>query len=125
MGYRSEVAYVIEFHTVQDRDAFVALMLAKNEEALTEAINETDHDYAKPIITFSAENVKWYPEYIDVQAHDHIYKQAHELYDAAYKFLRLGEDDDDIEQDWVADKEHKLNTPFDCLHLTRAISLHF
>jgi hypothetical protein len=121
MGYRSQLAYIIEFHNVQDRDAFVALMLAKNEEALTEAIIDTDHGYAKPLITYQAEDVKWYPDYPYVKAHTHIYASAKELYDAAYKFVRLGEDDDDVEQEWEADKAYKLNVPFNCLNLVRSI----
>ena len=93
MGYRSDVAYVIKFESFEKRDAFVALMLAKNNGDITQAISEIKHDYKDdPIITFECDDVKWYPDFADVQAHEYLYKQAHELFDADYRFLAVGED---------------------------------
>ena len=93
MGYRSDVAYVIKFESFEKRDAFVALMLAKNNGDITQAISEVKHDYKDdPIIAFECDDVKWYPDYADVQAHEYLYKQAHELFDADYRFLAVGED---------------------------------
>ena len=93
MGYRSDVAYVIKFESFEKRDAFVALMLAKSDGDITQAISEVKHDYKDdPIITFECNDAKWYSDYRDVQAHEHLYKQAHELFDADYRFLAVGED---------------------------------
>lgn len=93
MGYRSDVAYVIKFKSFENRDAFVTLMLSKNDGDITQAIGETKYDYRDdPIITFEADNVKWYPDFPDVQAHEQLYKQAHELFEADYRFLAIGED---------------------------------
>jgi hypothetical protein len=93
MGYRSDVAYIIEFKTLDDRDNFVTLMLAKNDEEITQAIGETAHTSTlRPIISFNCEDAKWYSEYRWVQAHTGFYRGAHELYDAAYKFIAIGED---------------------------------
>lgn len=93
MGYRSDVAYVIKFESFEKRNEFVALMLAKNNGDITQAIGEVKHDYKdNPIITFECTDVKWYPDYADVQAHEYLYKQAHELFGADYRFLTVGED---------------------------------
>lgn len=93
MGYRSDVAYVVKFKSFQDRDAYVSLQLAKNEERMREAIFECDYEYkSEPLITFEAEDVKWYESYPDVQAHTSIYKDAHKLFDASYRFYAVGED---------------------------------
>ena len=70
MGYRSEVAYVIKFDDIETRDNFVTLMLAKNDEHITRAVEECEYRYQDdPVITFEAQDVKWYESYDDVQAH--------------------------------------------------------
>jgi len=93
MGYRSDVAYVIKFKDNAQRDAFVTLMLAKNDTNLTQAIEETGHEQTDdPIITFKQNDVKWYESYPDVQAHHTLMDEAVELYEAIYRFIALGED---------------------------------
>ncbi len=93
MGYRSDVAYVIKFKSFDDREAFISLMLSKNDPNIYQAVNETKHDYKEePLITFEVDDVKWYPDFPDVQAHEQLYKQAHELFEADYRFLAIGED---------------------------------
>lgn len=89
MGYRSDVAYVIKFKTIEERDAYVTYMSAKNDEHIKQALTEVDFsDKEDPIITFKTEGVKWY----DVEAHRQIYRHAHELGVAAFRFLEVGED---------------------------------
>lgn len=98
MGYRSDVAYVIKFGSIEHRDNFVTLMLAKNDKHLSEAIEETKHDYKKdPIITFYETSQKWYESYPDVQAHHQLMRDAVELFEGEYRFVRVGEDNDDLE----------------------------
>ena len=93
MGYRSDVSYVIKFKSFGDREAFISLMLSKNDGDITQAVNETKYDYREePLVTFEADDVKWYPDFPDVQAHEQLYKQAHELFEADYRFLAIGED---------------------------------
>jgi hypothetical protein len=93
MGYRSDVAYVVRFKNFQDRDAFVSLMLAKNERYMTEAIEECEYRYTtQPLITFVADSVKWYQGYEDVRAHNLILATALDVYNADYRFVEVGED---------------------------------
>lgn len=93
MGYRSDVAYAVKFKSFQDRDAYVALQLAKNDAVMTEVIFECEYEYqSEPLLTFEAADVKWYESYPDVQAHTSIYKDAHELFGASYRFGAIGED---------------------------------
>lgn len=106
MGYRSEVAYVIKFNTISDRESFVTLMLAKNEPVTAQAIDECECRYGNhPIITFSAGDVKWYESYPDVKIHHALMKQAAELYDAAWRFVRIGEEQGDIEVEEHGEKD--------------------
>jgi hypothetical protein len=104
MGYRSSVAYVIKFNSIEDRDAFTALMEARGGESAN-AIRECDTARKDdPVILFAQNDVKWYPDYPDVQAHTRMYQEAAELYDAGYRCIQVGEDDevtrDTDEKDW-------------------------
>jgi len=121
MGYRSDVAYVIKFKDIEQRDAFVTLMLAKNDANITQAVEETEHERTDdPIITFKQGDVKWYVSFGDVKAHYTLMDEAVELYQAIYRFIALGEDgkedclsvdaDGDL-YDYVC-TEHKLHTSF-------------
>jgi hypothetical protein len=96
-------------------------MWAKNDEHITQAIEETTHDQTDdPIITFRQNDVKWYESYPDVQAHHTLMDEAVELYEAIYRFIALGEDG---QEDYRADDDngdlydyvstvHALNTSF-------------
>jgi hypothetical protein len=96
MGYRSHVAYIIKFDDIQTRDNFVTLMLAKNNPFLTQAIDECEYGYKDdPIITFEAEDVKWYADFEDVKAHHTLMDEAVEIYKhkkGRYRFVAVGED---------------------------------
>lgn len=96
MGYRSHVAYVIKFNDIETRDNFVTLMLAKNDPVLTQALDECEYGYkGDPIITFEAEDVKWYSDYEDVKAHHTLMEEAVEIYKhkgGRYRFVGVGED---------------------------------
>lgn len=96
MGYRSHVAYVIKFNDIETRDNFVTLMLAKNDPVLTQALDECEYGYkGDPIITFEAEDVKWYSDFEDVKAHHTLMEEAVEIYKhkgGRYRFVGVGED---------------------------------
>lgn len=109
MGYRSHVAYIIKFDDIETRDNFVTLMLAKNDPVLTQALDECEYGYkGDPIITFEAEDVKWYSDFEDVKAHHTLMEEAVEIYKhkkGRYRFVSVGEDgaedfnEDDAEGD--------------------------
>ena len=106
MGYRSEVSYVVRFETHAKRDEYVALILAKNDPHLTKALGQcyvptSIEQIDDPIIYFNVVDWKWYSEYPEVKAHTMIYEWAKELYpdDCDYRFLRVGEESDDIDED--------------------------
>lgn len=101
MGYRSEVAYTVTFRDVHLRNTYVALILAKNDKVLNEALAECYVPDDKAQICFHCDHWKWYQEYNEVKAHTTIYRWARELYeeDCGYRFLRVGEEMGDIEED--------------------------
>ena len=105
MGYRSDVAYIIEFESYEDRDTYAHLKLAlapddAEHQAMLECEYENKH---RPIITFKADDVKWYPSYVEVQGHTRIYAGVKDVFETArWRFLALGEDgqtDDQADDD--------------------------
>ena len=105
MGYRSEVAYVIAFTSKEVLTEFIALVMLKGgeyREALSECqIEIPDNGTSECFVNFYTRDVKWYGSFPDVQAHTWLYKYAVERFpdDASYKFLRIGEDEGDIEEE--------------------------
>lgn len=97
MGYRSDVAYVINFKDADTLKAFVSVAIVKDPKYLN-ALDECliDHDNAR--ICFYASDVKWYDSFEDVQWHTALLDLADELYgeQSGGRFIRIGEDMDDL-----------------------------
>ena len=139
MGYRSEVAYVINFSSKEKRDDYINVVLATGDTHLIDALKDCDvpfdssHDTR---INFYAIDVKWYDSYEDVKAHTKLYNWAVELYpdDCGYRFICIGEEEGDIENDsdgegeWIpydddfytyASMEVPFNTQYDKFDLDK------
>lgn len=135
MGYRSEVAYVIRFSSIDSMKKFVAInaLIDERREALEECKvylggnGETRHP---PELHFHVHDYKWYDSYPEVQAHmdllDHVDEEFCEGREdaaiAGYLFLRIGEDIDDIER---KDGGDDSLIPWDALHVERYIAADF
>ena len=124
MGYRSNVAYVIRFHTTTERDVFTELVRHRRDDELTEAINDCETRYEAPIITYYAEDIKWYEGCKYVEAHKAIMEWAVELYkNAGYRILEVGEDGkEEVNEDGDTDElydyiysSHQVHTDFPAL----------
>jgi len=124
MGYRSDVAYTIRFtsdHDEKNKQSFFTFLAEAKSKAATAACfgeqewAEFQIDEARFRINFAADYVKWYESYPDVACHEALISLAKEWADESdnpeigYRFVRIGEDADDIEQkeggdadwDWV------------------------
>ena len=112
MGYRSDVAYTIRFVSDDDtknRQSFYTFLAeAKSKAAIAGCFNahwnEVEVDEVRLRINFTADNVKWYEDYADVQCHEALINLANEWVndefnnsEIAYRFVRVGEDTDDVE----------------------------
>jgi hypothetical protein len=95
MGYRSDVAYAIQFKDADERATFRDVMMHKNDKHLTQALEETEdfrNGFKDVYIVFKINDVKWYDSYDDVKAHRQLMEQACELFEASYRFIAVGED---------------------------------
>jgi hypothetical protein len=98
MGYRSEVAFVISFETKEKLDNYLApRLLDGNLRHYRDNFSRLDHDEAS--VMFHHMEIKWYDNYHDVQALIQLYQGAEEA-GGAYNFVRIGEDDADIETEF-------------------------
>lgn len=97
MGYRSDVAYVIKFENMDTLNAFKVSTLFEDKD-MRGALDECETDEKRVLIRFSAESVKWYESYPDVDSHERLISAAcDEPFKAGVRFVRIGEDYDDIE----------------------------
>ena len=86
MGYRSQVAIAIKKEEFQKH----------NTVKLSEALKDCDLvEQGNDHFTFIWEDVKWYPNYADVALIEAV---LDEIDDPNYGFVRIGEDDNDIEK---------------------------
>lgn len=108
MGYRSEVAYVLRFKDKEMREAFVNLQRAKADEYINRALDEL-MEVEDNMLGYHAEYVKWYEDFPEVKAHHALMRDTTELFgedysddynqQAGFKFIRLGEEPDDNEDE--------------------------
>lgn len=108
MGYRSEVAYVLRFKDKEMRESFVNLQRAKADEYINRALDELI-ELEDNMLAYHAEYVKWYEDFPEVKAHHCLMADTRDLFgdryssdyndQAGYKFIRLGEESDDNEDE--------------------------
>ena len=100
MGYRSEVAYVINFDGEETRDEFIA-MVKTHGDNLYKALQECQILGGHTTIDFYADHTKWYDGYKDVDAHHQLMQFAEEHYEgrSGWRFIRIGEEEGDIQND--------------------------
>lgn len=101
MGYRSDVKAV--FYATPEKAAAVKLFVDENfPEELAGQLRPIKNKYYAGYM-FEDENVKWYGSYPEVMAFDRFVSNYLELAEQeeikwAYEFVRIGEDNGDVEE---------------------------
>lgn len=112
MGYRSTVAYTIRFTGEHDEKVkqsfFTFLAEAKANPETAGCFEVREYDDFKVVesawsINFFAEDVKWYPDYIDVKCHNALLELASSWVEdgnesIGYLFYSIGEELNDINE---------------------------
>lgn len=122
MGYRSVVSCMIRV----DRDIPLhsAVPLFKEfigKVKLTEFCtdwNENDYGWEQCQFVFSVEDVKWYESYPEVDRFEAIWQMAQTIDGLSGRFIRLGEDDEDVES-----RGFGRDDPWDCMYVVRHIEM--
>jgi hypothetical protein len=131
MGYRSDVAYTIRFtadHDEKNKQSFYTFLAEAKARAATARCfgdgwrADVEIDETRLRINFAADDVKWYPTYLDVRCHEALIDLADEWAndesnnsEIAYRFVRIGEEPEDIEV------RANGNADFDWVNVVRAI----
>ena len=100
MGYRSQVVVAI-YGADRDADQYRALKTLMNttfKETYTEFEGCAKWHDKKHVLMFKMEDVKWYDGYNDVTLFTTMLTEIEGLEGYNYEFIRIGEDDEDIER---------------------------
>lgn len=127
MGYRSDVTSGIFANT---DEALTGLVTAARLEGLPkdtieefERVRFADHVYA---LIYTANDVKWYDSYTEVREH-HEFLDFAESKGFATAFVRIGEDDNDIQNDYSYPDEAEAPGydiyPYEYLSVSRSIEV--
>lgn len=135
MGYRSDVLLAITFSKKEHRDEVLAIYAMHEFVKQYDLVNQwhthdrEDEDRGYFTLWTQHTNVKWYESYEDVQGYEHITQVAadfaeHRAFPYAYVKYRIGEEDNDIETDWVDDDEdgYLRDHLYDMCGITREIN---
>lgn len=122
MGYRSHVAFIIKLNSVQDRDALWMLFANSDDAGKRELAEDVQHTYAEPFITYEHDSIKWYDGYDFVQAANEMMRQAVALFNGCWRFVRVGEDNDDNHEDEGGENADEL---WDYINLVRVVETSF
>ncbi len=136
MGYTSDVVIAFAFNSKEQIDEVMAIY------RMHKFVQE--HDLAKEWqvhdwngvwgLTYSSADVKWYESYEDVQGFEHMenvvvdFAENRDGFEYAYRKLRIGEDDADIEENHHGHQEDNSTLSdelWDRMSLTREINTNF
>lgn len=133
MGYRSEVAYAIAFRNKEDKDALLARL---PDDVLADIRRDECFAEQDDRLLFRDSGVKWYSSrlmlgamegYREVDVHEQLISTAKDAHSEGEMpmvgiFVRIGEETDDIEEDfWGDPSEDGLPEWFDLIEVERRI----
>lgn len=123
MGYRSDVAYKIQFGKAEDFWAFVAEAKLDPETAMCFDKEENEDafcvDEERFNISFLAEGWKWYESYLGVKCHEALWYKAEEReadgVEVEGAYSRVGEELEDMEERYFG------TDPYDMVRISRQV----
>jgi len=101
MGYRSSVAMLITTDDRNERkieELMIHLKLAQISLKSWTGEDEKDIGWNYHTFAFRVDDVKWYPDYPEVQALEKVWEIAQEVDGLSGVFMRIGESSDDVEE---------------------------
>lgn len=100
MGYRSDVSTVIygDDRAAEKYALLKTLMNTTFKVAYDSWSADAIWHDTKHVLEFKIEDVKWYESYADVAAFTQMLEDLQEIEGLNYEFVRIGEDDEDVER---------------------------
>lgn len=104
MGYRSQVAVVIEFKTPEQANNYLTTTLQKFSPDSDDNYFIQQVEVKGSYLVFTEDYVKWYESYDDVTAMTQFYQNSIDAEGfVGYAYSRIGEDYADYEEDYRGD----------------------
>jgi len=131
MGYRSDVAYIIRVEGIDKAKEFIALIRLKGgyvfeglKECSVSHFTDRQNGTTQVDFNFYDGDVKWYDGYEDVQGHNELLAFVEDEFNecAGYRFIRIGEDNEDIETRTGGNDDLD---PWDDFYVHRSINIPF
>jgi len=123
MGYRSNVCIAIAFDSVPKMQSFLTARKLNGTWKYSDyaSLDEwtVGHGDDFGILCFEAEDVKWYDDYEDVKWFKGIREDAVDNFGANAKQLRIGEDTNDVEEEWYGDDDRLADVLNDYVYMNR------
>ena len=112
MGYRSDVRALVYAKNRNDADQYMQLKLLVS--TTFKDVFEEWSSYFRwvddgRVLDFQADEVKWYESYEDVQNIERFLREVEEL-EYVVEFIRVGEEDGDVETRYSDGSEYLLGT---------------
>ena len=110
MGYRSDVSTVIygDDRNPEKYELLKTLMNTTFKVAYDAWSGYVTWHDTKCVLEFFIEDTKWYESYPDVAAFIAMLENLHDIEGYNYEFVRVGEDDNDIDRQIHGDREEGL-----------------
>lgn len=126
MGYRSDVYAAIEFVDERSCDAWiVAAKLRSDANKWSSMFGHGERSTDGKLVIIRHEYVKWYDDFEDVQFFNDTLEWTHENFDCGYRTIRIGEADDDVEEDYNYPEGSWNDNLYDALQFCRSVDYGF
>lgn len=126
MGYRSNVTYIVTFNCVDQPEKAYAQFThfyewVTKKHKIEEESGHYDYERHRTLgcgkfywnvdemtLVFEAKDIKWYPNFVEVEWDEQLLGEVWNYSCGAYKFIRVGEEHDDIHhKDYTGDDVDK------------------
>jgi hypothetical protein len=126
MGYRSDVYTAIEFVDEATCDAWIVAAKLRSEPRMwQDMFGDGERSADGRVVIIAHESVKWYDDFDDVKFFHDTLEWAHEHFDCGYRFVRIGEELDDIVDDYNEPKAGWNDSLWEALEIYRAVDYGF
>jgi len=126
MGYRSAVYAAIEFVDEGACDAWlVAAKLRSDASKWSSMFGHGERSEDGRLVIIKHESVKWYDDFEDVRFFMETLEWTHAGFDCGYRFLRIGEEMDDVEEDIAYPEAGWNDSLWDALQFYRSVDYGF
>ena len=101
MGYRSDVFIALEFAASESCDNWIVAAKLRSDPAMwRDMFGHAQRSEDGRVVIVQFDDVKWYPDFDDVKFMYDTLNWTHDHWDMGWRVVRIGEELDDIEDEY-------------------------